>query len=301
MSGEAFAQVGDLRLCHEAFGRPGDPPVLLVAGVGAQMIAWDDAFCARLADRGLFVVRFDNRDVGRSTHLDGPKADLERAARGDRSGAPYLLEDMADDIAGLAIALDLPAFHVVGVSMGGMIAQSVAARHPDRVRSLTSIMSTTSPDVGRATPEALAVLFGPPPAGREETADRAVANARVIGSPGHPLEEERIRAKALRAYDRGLDPAGVGRQFAAILASGDRSASLTAVRAPTFVLHGADDPLIGVAGGHATAAAIPHARLEVIPGMGHDLPTPLWDLVIDRIATVVAQGEIAQSEAARPR
>jgi len=301
VSGEAFAQVGDLRLCHEAFGRRGDPPVLLVMGIGAQMVAWDDAFCARLADGGLFVVRFDNRDVGRSTHLDGPKADLAGAARGDRRAAPYLIEDMADDVAGLAAALDLPAFHVVGVSMGGMIAQSVAARHPDRVRSLTSIMSTTSPDVGRATPEALAVLFGPPATTREESADRAVANARVIGSPGHPLEEERIRAKALRAFDRGVDPEGVGRQLAAILASGDRSAALAAVRAPTFVLHGADDPLIGVAGGHATAAAIPHAQLEVVPGMGHDLPTPLWDLVIDRIAGIVAAGEIAQSEPARPR
>ncbi len=285
------ASAGSVELAYETFGDPADPPVLLVMGFATQMLGWPDQFCRLLAARNLFVVRFDNRDIGLSTHLhDAPPPDVMAAVAGDTSSASYTLSEMAGDTVGLLDALGLTSAHLVGISMGGMIAQTVAIEHPERVRTLTSIMSTTGdPSVGGATPEALGALLAPPATTREEAQARAVAAYRVIGSPGYPLDEEGLRERAGLSYDRAYDPAGVGRQLLAILASPDRTPRLGEVRVPTLVLHGAQDPLVDVSGGRATAAAIPEAELAVLEGMGHDLPRELWPELVDRIAAHVAR------------
>ncbi len=287
------ASAGAVELAFVKFGDPADPPVLLVMGLGTQMLAWPDGFCRLLADRDLFVIRFDNRDIGLSTHLhDAPPPDVMAAMTGDTSSASYTLSDMAADTVALLDALGLRSAHVVGLSMGGMIAQVVAIEHPERVLTLTSIMSTTGdPSVGGATQEALGALLAPPASTREEAQQRAVTTYRVIGSPGYPLDEDSLRERAGTSFDRGHDPAGVGRQLMAILASPDRTARLGEVRVPTLVLHGDGDLLVDVSGGHATAAAIPGAELAVVEGMGHDLPRELWPELVDRIAANVARGE----------
>ncbi len=281
-----------IAIAHESFGDPGDPPVLLVMGLATQMIAWPDAFCETLAARGRHVVRFDNRDVGLSTHLhDAPGVDLGAVFGGDHSAVPYRLSDMAADAVGLLDALGLDRAHVVGMSMGGMIAQVIAIEHPARVASLTSIMSTTGDrSVGGATQAALGALLAPAATSRDEAVERALVTSRIIGSPGFPLNEDAIRARAGLAFDRAHDPAGVTRQLAAIQASPDRTAALGAVTAPTVVIHGAQDPLVDLSGGKATAAAVPGARLVVVDGMGHDLPEGAWPLVIDEIVTVSSAG-----------
>jgi pimeloyl-ACP methyl ester carboxylesterase len=287
------ASAGAVELAYETFGDPADPPVLLVMGLGTQMLAWPDGFCRLLADRDLFVIRFDNRDIGLSTHLhDAPPPDVMAAMTGDTSSASYTLSDMAADTVALLDALGLRSAHVVGLSMGGMIAQVVAIEHPERVLTLTSIMSTTGdPSVGGATQEALGALLAPPASTREEAQERAVAGYRIIGSPGYPLDEEGLRERAGTAFDRANDPAGVGRQLLAILASGDRTPRLREVGVPTLVIHGERDPLIDVSGGRATAAAIPGAELAVLEGMGHDLPRELWPELVDRIAAHAAKVE----------
>lgn len=274
-----------IELEYEVFGDPGAPPVVLVMGFAMQMVAWDDDFCAALAQRGFRVVRFDNRDVGLSTHLsDLGVPDFMRAMMGDSSVAPYTLGDMADDVAKLLDALELRAAHVVGASMGGFMVQELAIRQPDRVLSLASIMSHTGARaLAQPTPEASAALFSPPPIDRASAVDRAIGIWRVIGSPGFPFDEARIRRRAALAWDRDHDPMGVMRQMAAVLTSRDRTQDLGRVRAPAVVIHGAADPLIPVEGGQATAAAIPGARLLVVPGMGHDLPAGAWPAIIDAI------------------
>jgi pimeloyl-ACP methyl ester carboxylesterase len=283
------AAVNGIELEYEVFGAPTDPPLVLVMGLGAQMILWEDEFCAALAARGFHVVRFDNRDVGMSTQLDAhgiPNvfAAMQAAAAGRPVQAPYTLADMADDTVGLMTVLGIERAHVVGASMGGMIAQAVAIRHPERLLSLTSIMSTTGdPSLPQATGDALRVLLTPPPGDREGNIQRGLDAWRVIGSPGFPFDEPRMRAIFGRAFDRGYYPAGVARQMAAIMASGDRTAALHAVTVPTLVIHGAADPLIPVECGRATADAIPGARLLVIEGMGHDLPPGTWDTIITAI------------------
>ncbi|PZG03028.1 alpha/beta hydrolase [Nonomuraea aridisoli] len=246
-------------------------------GLGAQLIQWDEELCRLLVEQGHHVVRFDNRDAGLSTHLH----DAGVPARGEP--APYLLDDMADDAAGLMDALGWSAAHVVGASMGGMIAQTLAIRHPERVLSLTSIMSTPGPGVAPPTEAAMGALLSRPPSDRDGVMDQAVVTWSVIGSPGYELDRELIRARAGLAYDRCFDPAGTARQLAAINASGDRTEALAAVRVPALVLHGEEDPLIPVAGGRATAAAVPGSRLVTYPGMGHDLPRALWPDIVAEI------------------
>ncbi|SOC48779.1 Pimeloyl-ACP methyl ester carboxylesterase [Blastococcus aggregatus] len=287
------ATVGDIELAYETFGDPADTPLLLVSGLGSQMISYAEELCAGLAARGLFAIRFDNRDVGLSTHLHSagiPR--LGDVRRGDRSSVHYELADMAADAAGLIEALGLDSAHLVGVSMGGMIAQRVAITYPERVRSLTSIMSTTGDrSVGGASEAAQGVLYAPPAQDREGAIQRQLETSRVIGSPGFPLDEEAVRARAGLAYDRGHDPAGVARQMAAIVTSPDRTADLGRVAVPTLVIHGSDDALVNVSGGRATAAAVPGAELVVIDGMGHDLPRPLWPEITDRITALISRVE----------
>ncbi|MGY1608585.1 alpha/beta fold hydrolase [Geodermatophilus sp. SYSU D00700] len=292
-TGVQTTRAGDVELAYETFGSPEDTPLLLVMGLATQMIGWPDDFCRMLADRGLYVVRFDNRDIGLSTHLDAAGApDVLAVMGGDHSRVAYRLADMAEDTAGLLDALGLDSAHVVGASMGGMIAQSLATRHPDRVRSLTSIMSTTGdPAVGAPAEAALGVLLAPPATDRESAVQRAVDTYRVIGSPGFEFDESGLRERAGLSFDRAYNPAGVARQLAAILASPDRTADLARVAVPTLVVHGAEDALVNVSGGRATAAAIPGAELLVVEGMGHDLPREVWPQLVDRIAALVDRVE----------
>ena len=278
------AQTNGIELEYETFGDPTKPAMLLIMGLGVQMLGWDERFCNLLADRGFFVIRFDNRDVGLSTHTEGPIPNPLQLMAQDYSSATYTLDDMADDTAGLLDELGIAAAHVAGASMGGMIGQTLAAKHPDRVLSLASIMSSTgNSEVGQPQPEAITALITPMPGDRDGYVDAAMRAFSVIGSPGYPPDEERLRDLIGRSYDRSYDPIGFLRQLAAIMASGDRTEALRSIKAPTVVIHGEDDPLIVKSGGEATAAAIPGAKLVTIPGMGHDLPPELWPQFIDEI------------------
>ncbi|WP_250008901.1 alpha/beta fold hydrolase [Actinoplanes sp. M2I2] len=272
-------------LSYETTGDPDDPALLLVMGLGAQLIDWPAGFVDGLSARGFHVIRFDNRDAGLSTWFDELGApDIQAILGGDPSTVPYLLSDLAADTAGLIKELGLERAHVVGASMGGMIAQQLTIDHPDLVASLCSIMSTTGErKVGRATPAAMAALSRPPAATRDEIIAGAMITSRVLGSPAYPADEEETRRRATAKFDRGFHPAGTQRQYAAILASPDRTPGLAAVTVPTLVVHGEADPLIDVSGGRATAAAVPGAELLVIPGMGHDLPQALWPRITDAI------------------
>ncbi|SFQ52167.1 alpha/beta fold hydrolase [Amycolatopsis rubida] len=284
------AQANGLELEYDTFGDPAAPPIVLVMGLGAQMITWEEGFCELLASRGFHVVRFDNRDAGLSTWFDELGApDLAGIVAGT-APAPYLLSDLADDIVGLFDALGFAKAHVVGASMGGMVAQQLAIDHPDRLLSLTSIMSTTGDQsVGQVSPAALATLTKPAPETREEQIEQSVANYRVTGSPGYPATEEYLRRRATRSYDRARHPVGMQRQAAAVVASGDRTERLHDVRVPAVVLHGDSDVMIDVSGGKATAAAIPDAELVIVAGMGHDLPEPLWPEIVAAIVRAAAR------------
>ncbi|RBY82153.1 alpha/beta hydrolase [Geodermatophilus sp. TF02-6] len=264
-------------------------------GLATQMLGWPDEFCSELAGRGLYVIRFDNRDIGLSTHLDQAGAPDVLQVMAGAAGAPYALADMADDTAGLLDALGLDSAHLVGASMGGMIAQLVAIRHPEKVRSLTSIMSTTGDRaVGAPAEAAMGALLAPPATDREGAIQRTVDTYRVIGSPGYAFDEAAVRERAGLSFDRRYDPAGVARQLAAILTTHDRTEHLGEIRVPTLVVHGAQDQLVDVSGGRATAAAIPGAELVVVEGMGHDLPREVWPQLIDRIGALVARVERAR-------
>jgi pimeloyl-ACP methyl ester carboxylesterase len=292
---EETANVNGMQIVYETIGDPSNPPLLLVMGLGMQLIHWDRELCDRLAERGFWVIRFDNRDAGLSTKVDAPVPDVRRAMLGMRVGAPYLLSDMAEDAAGLLDHLGVEAAHVVGASMGGMIGQELALRHPERVLSLTSIMSTTGERrAGRPKLRVMATLLRRAPHDRQGYIDHFVRMFRLIGSRGYPYDEDRVRELAAATYERDHEPAGTARQLAAILASGDRTERLRSLRLPVTVIHGRDDPLVPLRGGKATARAVEGARLIEIPGMGHDLPQEVWPTAIDAIAETAARAEPAQ-------
>ena len=276
---------------YDEFGKPDDPALLLIMGFTAQMIAWDERLCQQLAGRGFRVIRFDNRDVGLSSKIEGgPEPDVSAAMDGDTSSASYTIDDMADDAAGLPDALGIGRAHIVGASMGGFIAQTFALRHPEKTLSLCSIMSSTgNPDVGQPSPEAMTALMTPPPQTRDEALERSVAVSKIIGSPGFPFDENRIKERAGRAYDRMFYPAGNVRQMLAIASQPDRTEALGSVDVPALVIHGAADPLVSPTGGEATAKAIPGADLLIIEGMGHDLPEGAWPQVVEAIASNAAK------------
>jgi pimeloyl-ACP methyl ester carboxylesterase len=301
--GEQFCDVGrGVTLCYEGFGDVSDPTALLIMGLGTQMIAWQDGFCSELAARGLHVVRFDNRDVGRSTHLSGAPPTLAQIMRRSRRAARYTLADMAEDAAGLLREREFGPAHVIGASMGGMIAQTLAARHPQQVRSLTSIMSTTgSRRAGQPALRTYPIFLRRAPGDRDGYVASMQRVFAAIGSRRLPRDEADIRALAAASYERDHDPRGPRRQLAAILASGDRTAELRRITAPTLVIHGSADPMVSPSGGRATARAIPGARLMIIKDMGHDLPRVLWPTLIDAIAEhAVRAGGAPQRHPLRP-
>ena len=288
---EQTARVGDIDIAYETFGDPSKPAMLLVMGLATQMIAWHDDFCAELADRGFHVIRFDNRDVGRSTAMRNvPVPTLRQLVLRSKKAAGYTLSDMAGDAVGLLDHLGIERAHVVGVSMGGMIAQTIAIDHPERVLSLCSIMSNTGARwSGQPRLATYRVLLGTPPQDRDKFIEHVVTMYRVIGSPDFDRDEDDLRDIAGRSYDRGRNPAGSGRQLAAIIASGDRTARLRSLDVPTVVIHGTKDRLVSPSGGRATAKAIPGARLVKIAGMGHDLPRAAWPQIIGAIAENAAR------------
>jgi pimeloyl-ACP methyl ester carboxylesterase len=290
---EQLCDVGrGITLCYETFGDPSDPPALLIMGLATQMVAWHEDLCRQLAARGLHVVRFDNRDSGRSTHTQGPPPTIGQLLLRSKRAAHYTLADMADDAAGLLSELELAPAHVIGASMGGMIAQTLAARHPEKVRSLVSMMSNTgSRRAGQPLPRVYPIFLRRAPRGREAFIEHAARLFAKIGSRGLPQDEDDIRALAAVSYDRDHDRAGPGRQLAAIIASGDRTAEVRGITAPTLVIHGTADPLVTPLGGRATARAIPGAKLMWIEGMGHDLPRAAWPELIDAIAEHTARAD----------
>jgi pimeloyl-ACP methyl ester carboxylesterase len=297
---ERFCDVGrGVTLCYETFGDPDDTPILLIMGLATQMIAWHEDFCEQLADRGFYVVRFDNRDIGRSTHFDFRPPTLIEMARRRVRPEQYSLSDMAEDSAVLLRELGISPAHVVGVSMGGMIAQVLAAERPDAVRSLVSIMSTTgSRRHGQPALSVYRYLLRPPPRDRDGYIQRSAEVFGLVGSTGFPRDEQYIRERAGRAYDRGFDVRAGGRQLGAIVASGDRTKALSEIRAPTLVIHGTVDKMIRPSGGRATAKAIPGARLQMIEGMGHDLPRAAWPLLLDAISEHARAADGARARAA---
>ncbi len=284
---------------YETFGRATDPALLLIMGFAAQMTMWPTPLCEGLAGRGFYVIRFDNRDVGKTTHLShfgapNPGEAMARVMSGQPANPPYTLDDMAADAAGLLDALGIADAHIVGASMGGMIAQLVAAKYPQKTRSLVSIMSTTARrDLPPAKPEAMAALMTPPASpAREDRIAQAIKSWRVIGSPGYAATDEELTAMVEQAVDRvPYDPAGIARQMVAIVAAQPRNSLLKDLRVPALVIHGADDPLIPVEGGKDTAASIPGAQLVIVPGMGHDFTNALVPVYLKHIGDFVSAVE----------
>ncbi len=283
---ERFCDVGcGITLCYETFGEKSDPPMLLIMGLATQMIAWPEAFCRDLASRGFFVVRFDNRDIGRSTHLDFPAPGPRQLLRGRFGPEQYDLGDMATDAHNLMSELEIEPAHVVGASMGGMIAQTLAARHPDSVRSLTSIMSTTgSRRVGQPHPRVYRRFLAKRPTEREQAIESAVQFFSFVGSPPPAQDLDHIREMVGMALDRDSDRFGGARQLAAVIKSGNRTPEVRQIAAPTLVIHGDKDRLVNRSGGRATAKAIKGSKSLEIAGMGHDLAAPFLPKITDAIA-----------------
>ena len=288
------AKSNGIDLAYETFGDPSDPALLMVMGLGCQLILWDQRLCEMLAGRGFHVIRFDNRDVGLSSKIEGGvEPNIFAALAGDYSSASYTLDDMAADAVGLLDHLGIDAAHVVGASMGGMIAQQMAGLYPDRVLSLVSMMSNTGAFwSGQPSPRLYHVLLKPPPRDREAYKEHAVWVFSKIGSPGFARDDDDLRRIAGMSYDRGINPAGSSRQLAAIIAAGDRTPLLREVKAPTLVIHGAKDKLVPTSGGRATAKAIPGARLLVIEGMAHDIPRGAWPQMLDAIEQNAARAPV---------
>ena len=282
------ASSNGITLTYETFGNPEDPALLLVMGFTAQMTAWDERFVRALADGGRYVIRFDNRDCGLSTHLDGVEIDvaalfLAVEGEGEFPPVPYDLSTFSDDAFGLLDELGIEAAHILGASMGGMIVQTMAIEHPERVLSMTSVMSTTGePDVGQASPEAMEALLTPPPAERQAFIDFAVQRGKLYSSPRY-YDEELAARRLGAAYDRAFYPEGAMRQLAAIRVSGDRVEGLAQLEVPTLVIHGRADRLIDHSGGNRTAELVKGANLLLLNDMGHDLPEPLWPLIVDAV------------------
>jgi pimeloyl-ACP methyl ester carboxylesterase len=277
----AYAHNGDVDIYFETFGEPLDPALLLVNGLGSQCINYDTEWCERFVDRGFFVIRFDNRDVGLSAKFGEFPPDFkgftEARRRGEEPEVAYRLPDMAQDAVAVLDHLEIEEAHVMGLSMGGMIVQQLAIDFPERLLSMTSVMSTTGdPDVGQSTPEAQAILFGPPATDRESAIARHLEGNRVYGSPAH-FDAERLTASAAEAFDRSFYPEGTVRQMLAVASSGSRSEALRSVVVPTLVLHGDADTLIDISGGRRTAECIPGAKFVALEGMGHDYPPAYWD------------------------
>jgi pimeloyl-ACP methyl ester carboxylesterase len=293
-----------IEICYQTIGHPAARPLLLVMGLGGPMTWWPIDLCRQLAAEDFFVIRYDNRDTGRSTRLREhrvTRTHLVAAFLGRRVPVPYSLRDLATDAFGLLDHLGIKATHVAGVSMGGMIAQSMAIEHPERVLSLTSIMSTTGErSVGRPKLRMMGLLMRRAPREKEAFVEHFVAVFKAIGSRGFAMDEERVRRLAAEAYERDHDPAGTGRQLAAILASGDRTERLRALRVPTTVIHGRKDPLVPFRGGKATADAIPDAKLIAIPGMGHDMPREVWPQLVDAISDNAARASASVSDSSEP-
>jgi pimeloyl-ACP methyl ester carboxylesterase len=283
---ESFCAVDEVTLCYETFGRAEDPALLLIMGLGMQMIAWDDDFCTGLAERGFYVIRFDNRDTGHSTRFDQiPPPTLTELTRRRLEHPAYTLSDMARDAAGLLDQLEVDRAHVVGASMGAMIGQVLAAERTARVLSLVSIMGSTGSRLsGQPSPRVLPIFLRPSPTDRKGYLERAMKVFTMIRSPGYEADPERLRAMLELSFDRGNSPAGTARQLGAIVSSGDRKHALARISAPTLVIHGMADRLVRPSGGRATAAAIPGAHLLLLSGMGHDLPRQLWPMLLDVIA-----------------
>ncbi|MFX1534274.1 MAG: alpha/beta fold hydrolase [Promethearchaeota archaeon] len=289
-SEEATVKANNIDIVYDTFGEPSASPLLLIIGLATQMIRWEEAFCQQLAELGYWVIRFDNRDMGLSTKFD--EADvpdvmvlMQAFQQGETIEVPYTLLDMANDTIGLLDALKIETAHVLGISMGGMIAQTIAIHYPERVRTLTSIMSSTgSPEfLIPPDPEAIALLTTPPPVDREENIEYTVQMWRLLNGSKFPFDETYFRDYAARAYDRNFYPAGTARQLAAIIASGSRKEALKTVKVPTLVIHGNADPLVPVEGGIDTAEVIPGAELKIIEGMGHSIPTQVAPQIIEAI------------------
>ena len=286
----ARATANGIQIEYDTSGDPSTEPLLLIIGLGAQMIAWDDDLCRDLAGRGHYVIRFDNRDVGLSTKFEEAGVPhlielIGKAMAGEKVTVPYTLDDMADDSVGLLDALGIRKAHICGMSMGGMIAQTIAIRHPSRVLSLISIYSNTgNPELPQPKPEIMGLLITPPPKEREANIEHTFGIFKTIAGPGFLFDEKWARKILAESYDRSFYPQGMDRQLAAIIAHGNRGPALASVKVPTLVIHGTGDPLVPVEGGKDTAKAIPGAELLLIEGMGHDLPHGgAWPRIVEAI------------------
>ena len=284
------AKANNIEIEYDTFGDPSAKPLLLVMGLGSQMISWDKRLCKMFVDKGFYVIRFDNRDVGLSTKFEeAGEPDILKefmaVQKGKKVSPPYTVEDMANDAVGLLDALNIEKAHICGASMGGMIVQVITLNHPNRVLSLTSIMSTTgNPDLPQARPEAMQVLLKPSPTEREAYIKHSVKSWRILYGSGFPYPEELFRERAAAVYDRSFYPQGMKRQMFAIMGAENRVQKLGSIKVPTLVIHGGDDPLVPVEGGKETAKSIPGAELLIIDGMGHSLPEPVWSQIVEAIS-----------------